>query len=1085
MLRDTASQAQSLCVAELALLILLSLGAARDAQATDLTSSTTEYILSAGGNPYTVVSGATINTVASGEDAIYGKSTSGWTLTNNGSVTGGFFAVQFGSSFATVVNNGSFLSPNETALALFFGGQVTNAAGAVIAAKLDGVYADSDNSRVVNAGMINGDVFGLADDQSGVHLPLGGSVDNLYGGVIRGYTSGILAAAATTVMNAGVIGSTSGPAIDLTTATGTTGSVVVNSGTIDGGGGIAIQFGPNDDTLQITGTSLIDGIVDGGSHSATGANTLILGGSAPGTFDLSSLGANAQYRNFNALLKQDTSVWTLTGANTAPQDWQISGGTLMVTGQLTGSIAAAPGATGVEVGVGQSGAIRAATGSAVSVGDGSLVTNGGTLANSASGAPAVDAQGAGVGVTNSGSIAASGAHAAGVSITASSGAASLVNQQGATIASNEGVAVAAGSNVSFSNAGTLTGNSIAVSFTGSNDLLTLGTGSVVSGDLSGGNSAGNALVLQGAGTLSSHVYGFPTLTMNGAAWTLAGNAEIGGATLLNTGTLQLDSTMTSPVVTLAPAATLSGTGTVRGALAVQGQITPGDATPPAAAPVNVYAPTPLPLSIGTLGVAGRYTQSAASSYVVEVSPNGNDLIAILGTAALQGGTVIARLRAASFSPSDTYRILSASTGVTGSFASVETLNPFVQPSLVYDADDVYLQVNRSFQNAGGTPNQIAVETALDHGVAGIANHAPPTVDFLTLAADLVSLEGSAAYAALNQLSAEAYAALPNAHFAAAQTDISAIDARLDETHAGRTCAQDASSGLNRAQDGLSRSGDARVCSWAAVLGDTARIGGYDTWLSQQIDLAGAIAGVDYRAAPTLTLGGALAYLHGNTSTDSLPAHGQFDSYQAMLYGSYAPGLYWIDTTLGFARNDDQMKRSILFTDPTRTAQGNTDGSQYFASLRAGLDLPAGAVGVLTPFAALEAQDVELPGLSEAGAGAADLVLPGTSASSVRTLLGTQWRKAVNWAGRQWDFEASAAWAHAYGALTRAVDASFAGASASSFVVHGSGAARDAAQIALSASLAFGQHAHAFLRCNGEFGSHDNALAGALGFSYLW
>jgi hypothetical protein len=41
-----------------------------------------------------------------------------------------------------------------------------------------------------------------------------------------------------------------------------------------------------------------------------------------------------------------------------------------------------------------------------------------------------------------------------------------------------------------------------------------------------------------------------------------------------------------------------------------------------------------------------------------------------------------------------------------------------------------------------------------------------------------------------------------------------------------------------------RRGDPRVCSWAAILCNTARIGGYDTWLTQQIDLAGAIAGVD-------------------------------------------------------------------------------------------------------------------------------------------------------------------------------------------------------------------------------------------------
>ncbi|WP_181969844.1 autotransporter domain-containing protein [Paraburkholderia sp. DHOC27] len=1014
-----------------AMVALAALSAGRHAQATDLTSSTTEYVLTAAGNPYTVVPGATIDTRALGVSAMDGERASSWTLTNNGTVAGGLFAVQLAGGFATIVNNGSFLSPYDTAIALFHGGQVTNLAGAVVAAKLDGIYANDPTSSVTNAGIIAGDLFGLVDTQSGVHLPSGGSVDNLPGGIIRGFASGILAAPATTVTNAGLISSSSGPALDLTAGTGTTGSVIINSGTIRGNGGVAIQFGPNDNTLQLTSTSVIDGVVQSDPQSSTNTDTLILAGTAPGSFDLASVGPTAQYRDFNVLMKQDASVWTLTGANTANQAWQISGGALIVAGQLTGSINAAQGANGVAVAVEAGGAIQADSGAAVTVSNGSVVTNDGT------------------------------------------------------IVSRAGAAVVAGSGVSLSNAGTLTGNGVAVRFTGSNDTMTLDTGSIVSGDLNGGNGAGNALILQGSGTLASPVYGFATLTMSGAAWTLSGNAAMTSATRLDSGTLQLDGVLTAPTVALASAAALTGTGTVDGALVAHGTVTPGDAVVPQVIPVSVYVPTPLPLSIGTLDVNGTYTQSAGSRYVLEVAPGGNDLIDVNGDAALQGGTVVARLRAASFSLVDTYRILTASQGVTGSFTAVETLNPFVQPSLVYDANNVYLQVKRGFQNAGGTPNQIAVEAALDHGVAGIASHAPPSADFLTIAADLVSLEGPSAYAALDQLSAEAYAALPNAHFLAAQTDMNAIDARLVDTHGNHTCAQAEISAPGSAENGMASTGDARLCSWAAILGDTARIGGYDTWLTQQIDMAGAIAGLDYRLTPPLTLGAAFAWLHGNTSTDSLPVHSEFDSYQAMLYGSYVPGLYWLDTMLGYARNDDQMKRSILFTDPSRTAQGDANGNQYFASLRTGVDLPVGAMGVITPFAGLEAQYVELSGLNETGAGAVDLQLPGSSASAVRSLLGTQWRKTLAWAGRQWRFDVQAAWVHAYGALTRSVDASFKGAPSSSFVVHGSGPARDAAQLALSASVTLGQHARAFLRCGGEFGAHDNAITGVAGIAYLW
>jgi uncharacterized protein with beta-barrel porin domain len=996
------------------------------AQATELGSSITGYSLSPNLNPYTVVTGAIIDTRASGNSGISGEHGTTWTLTNNGAIYAGDFALEFGDP-ATVVNNGTFLSPVTTALALFGGASVTNSVGAVIAGKLDGIYAAKSTSVVVNAGTIAGDILGLADTQSGVHLPNGGTVNNLSTGRIGGSESAILAAPGTTVMNAGVIASANGPAINLTAGSSSTGGVIINSGTITGNGGVAIQFGPNGSTLQLNGTSVINGVVEGGSHSASTTNTLILGGTDAGSFDLSAVGPAAQYRGFDTLLKADSSVWTMTGANNSNQAWQMSGGGLVVAGQLLGSIRSVPGSNGLYVDVAPGGAIQASTGSAVSLDGASVVVNSGSIANS------------------------------------------------------DGAALTAGSNVSLTNAGTLSGNGVAVRFTGSNDSLTLDTGSVVSGALDGGGGTGNMLVLQGSGELSSAVYGFPALVMQGDDWTLTGTTSIGTSTLIETGTLHQNGTLTSPTVTVTPGATLAGTGTVKGALVTQGTIAPGAGTAgPSISPLA-------PLSTGTLSVLGSYTQAAGSRYAVGVTPGGNDLIDITGAATLQGGNVLAQLRAASFSPSDTYLILTATAGVIGTFAGVSTLNPFVSASLTYDANNVWLAVQRGFQNAGGTPNQIAVEKALDHGVAGVASNAAPSGDFLKVAVDLVNLEGASAYAALDQLSAEAYAALPNGHFAAAQSEMNAIDARLTDARGTLSCA-DAQSGPEAPAGQQARrpaGGDTRVCSWAAILGNTGRIGGYDTWLTQQIDLAGAIAGVDYRIAPPLTLGAAIGYIHGNTSTDTLPVHGQFDSYQALLYGSYAPGPYWLQTTVGVARNDDTMKRSILFTDTPRTAQGDTAGNQYFASLRTGVDLPGGALGMIAPFAGLQAQYVELSGLTETGAGSVDLALPDTSASSVSSLLGAQWRQAFDWAGHAWHVDMETAWVHTYGALTRAIDASFAGAPASSFTVHGSGPARDAAQISVGTRVEFARRAFAFVHCEGELGAHESTLEGTVGLDYRW
>src|SRR5471032_2222240 len=252
------------------------------ASATDLDSSLTGYVLAPAGNPYNVVTGANIDTTAQGSIGIDGQSNKSatWALTNNGTVTGGYFSVEFDSP-VVLVNNGSLISRATTAVALYSGGNVTNSAGAFIVGRFDGVFANSANSSVTNAGDIGGSASDITQTQSGIHLPNGGTVTNLATGKIAAYGPGVISNSAITIQNAGLISSFNGTAIDLTVGAAGVGSVVSNSGTITGQGGTAILFGPNDNTLILAGTSVITGIVDASAHGASTTNTLILSGASP------------------------------------------------------------------------------------------------------------------------------------------------------------------------------------------------------------------------------------------------------------------------------------------------------------------------------------------------------------------------------------------------------------------------------------------------------------------------------------------------------------------------------------------------------------------------------------------------------------------------------------------------------------------------------------------------------------------------------------------------------------------------------------------------------------------------------------
>jgi uncharacterized protein with beta-barrel porin domain len=1197
------------------------------ANATDLVSSNTGYALNAADNPFTIVSNAVIDTTAQNGIAIYGKPDNAitWTLTNYGVVNAGYFAVEFDSA-GSVVNNSSVRSNTTTAIALFKGGDVENATGASVSGHLDAVYADHASSTVTNAGTLSGSED-LSSTHAGVHMPSGGTVTNLATGIISGYGPAILSTSATTVFNAGTIVSLNATAIDLTvdptgTATGT-GSFISNSGSIKGTGGTAILFGPDNDTLRLTGTATILGVVDSGA----GTNLLILGGTSDGSFDISGLGASAQYRGFDILRKEDAGAWTLTGANGGTQTWLIGGGGVSIAGQLSGNLIAQPGVTGVDINVLAGGSVQTSAGNAVSVNDNSRVVNRGSISGSADGvatvlvtgkttsvenAGSIASQGAkGIGVSinvtqgaasltngqagsitsaagdavnvsvqasasvsisnsgtiagsevdatgvlinasagsaslanepgalikgalgvavsgasnvsvtnaglieasgvngtgvainapagsisltnqrgasikgangvsasggtnvvieNAGSIAAQGVNGTGVSIDAPGGVASLTNEQGASISSATGVAILAGSNVSIVNVGSISGQAAAVRFTGSNNRLTLSSGSNLTGVLDGGSGLSNALTFNGAGTLSSSTSGFSTLTMQDAAWTVSSPVSITSASTIRNSTLTLTGSLTSPAITFAPDATLNGTGALTGALSMQGVVAPG-------VPATKAISGLQPLSTGTLSVTGSYTQTPGSRYEADIMPRGNDLIAVVGTAVLQGGLVRARLRSASFTPTDTYTILSTTAGLTGVFSGAETLNPFVSVSLSYDANNAYIQVRRGFQFAGGTPNQMAVEAALDHGVAGIATGVSPTRDFLSVTGDLLSLEGLSAYAAIDQLSAEAYAAFPDAHFEAARLGMDAINNRLGAARFSGKCASDAAT--------PSSVSAGRACSWISVLGSTGSIGGYDTWLGQQTSVGGVISGIDYRIMPKVTVGAALAAMHGNTSTSTLPVHGQFDTYQAALYGSYVPGAYWLQATAGYARNSDDMKRSILFTDTPRTALGSVDGNQYFATLSNGLDVSMGKIGVLSPFVSLEMQRAETPAFSESGAESVNLAVSGSAVNSIRSSLGARWRNQLGLLGHAWSLNGELAWAHQYGARTQAVSASFEGAANSAFAVHGSGPARDAMQAGVGVRVALGRQVHAGLRYDGEFGGGGHTHAGSVGFDYRW
>ena len=210
------------------------------------------------------------------------------TVINSGSITSGALGVR--SNFADVVNSGTIIS-GSTGIQGVAGVNLTNT-GSIVSQ--GSAVNHGGTSNVVNSGLISSSTVGI-----GANAALN-TVNLVNTGTVAGGTFGV---------RANVVGN------------------ITNSGTITGNGGTAILFGTGASTLTIAPTSVINGLVTGGTN-----NTFQLGGTGTGTFDISAIGAVAQYRNFTTFNVVGPAAWTLTGTSTFTGPINVNAGTLAVNG---------------------------------------------------------------------------------------------------------------------------------------------------------------------------------------------------------------------------------------------------------------------------------------------------------------------------------------------------------------------------------------------------------------------------------------------------------------------------------------------------------------------------------------------------------------------------------------------------------------------------------------------------------------------------------------------------------------------------------------------------------------------------------
>jgi outer membrane autotransporter protein len=645
-----------------------------------------------------------------------------------------------------------------------------------------------------------------------------------------------------------------------------------------------------------------------------------------------------------------------------------------------------------------------------------------------------------------------------------------------------------GMNISITNNGNIIGGTggNAITFTGgNNNSLTMTTGSSITGNIA--INSGSALTFDQTDdySLDNIITGNGRLIKNGSGTlTLTGNHTYSGGTTISAGTLQIgdggtsgsiagDMTNNAALVfnrsddtsfagtisgsgtfTKAGAGTLNltgdnsaftGTSTVEsGLLKVNGSLggtilvenggTLGGSGTIGALTVNsTVAPGN---SIGTLNV-GNITFNPGSIYEVEINAAGqSDKIIASGTATINGGSVKVLAEDGDYAPSTTYTILEAGT-LTGTFDGVTSNLAFLDPSLSYDLNNVYLTMARNavaFTNVGITRNQIATGGGVESLGAGHAVYD-----------SVVGLSAVQARNAFDQLSGELHASVQGA--------------LIEESHWVRDSANDR---LRATGDSIGHGSN----FWIRGMGNWGKNNGNSNAASIDRDTRGLMAGFDTQFGER----GQGGLLIGKTNTDLNAGRGRgkadVDSIHLGLYGALSlnEGLN-LRAGAFYSKHDIDSRRTLSFagfnnrlTDD-RTAQS----VQTFAELAYRASL---GNATLEPFANLANVQLHSDSSSESG-GAAALRSSSRNTSTSFLTLGVRPSLDLDMGKTKAKLYGSLGWQHAFSDTTPKSRQRFVGAG-DTFTVAGTPIAKDAAAIEAGMRMELGANSSLNLSYKGQF-----------------
>ena len=451
-------------------------------------------------------------------------------------------------------------------------------------------------------------------------------------------------------------------------------------------------------------------------------------------------------------------------------------------------------------------------------------------------------------------------------------------------------------------------------------------------------------------------------------------------------------------------------------------------------------------------------------------------------AILQGGAVyLAAVPNSTVLPRSTYPILNVAGGLTGTFSSVSDPYPFLQSSLSYDANNVYLNLAiGGFAAQALNGIQYAVGAALD------ANALSATGDFASVLGSVSTATAQQGQVFMQALSGNNYAGFSTAMVQGAQLFMNNFS---DQTGGGGSPMSNRVALAQTCDVACDSVEPSKWGAWGGALGGLGTVGAGQPVGAVTYNAGGFAAGLDRLVTDHFRMGVTAGYSTGSQWVSGFDGLGRSNTFQVGLYSGFAQDKVYADALAGYAYTGNQMWRNIAIPGlPQRTAYGQTGANQWYGQLETGYRVDLGSVtqAFVTPFVRLQAYTGTQNAFTETGAQSLNLTVAQQTTNSLRTVLGATAGSSLDLGWREkLAVQFKLGWSHEYADVSRPVTATLAGAPGTPFTTFGISPARDGVLLGFGASTAVANATSVYLRYEGTIAGQDSAHAFTAGLRMTW